>query len=363
MLGGAPVGECKRACLPTVPIIKWMAVQHPVFRRRLATAYGVLVVLNCAAWAWAIVCFHHRPALLGIAFVTYGLGLRHAVDADHIAAIDNVTRKLMQSGQRPAAVGLFFALGHASVVVIISGAVAEAVNLLGTIRSWQMVGEFISTGVSAVFLFAVATMNIAIFVGIYANYRRLRSGLPFRDEDLGLLLSGRGFLSRIMRPLFGLITRSWQMLILGLLFGLGFDTATEVAVFGVSATQAARGIPIVDALSFPLLFAAGMALIDTTDGVMMLGAYDWAFVRPIRKLYYNMFITAVSVAVALVIGAAEVLGLARRLLNFQGRFWDLTGALTGDMNLLGLITIGLFAVTWLVSRLIYNMRCSDEISG
>ncbi|THD51212.1 hypothetical protein, partial [Phenylobacterium sp.] len=186
---------------------------------------------------------------------------------------------------------------------------------------------------------------------------------PYRDEDLDMLLAGRGVLCRLLRPLFRLITCSWQMLALGLLFGLGFDTATEVAVFGVSAAQTARGLPLESVMAFPLLFAAGMALVDTTDGVMMLGAYDWAFVRPVRKLFYNMVITAVSVAVAVVIGGAEALGLARQVFNLTGWFWNGAGALAGDMNLLGMITIGLFVASWLVSLVVYKARRLDEFGA
>jgi high-affinity nickel-transport protein len=345
------------------PLGQWLRRQDGAFRRRLSWTYTALAAMNLGAWAWAITAFHERPVLLGVALVTYGLGLRHAVDADHIAAIDNVTRKLMQAGQRPVAVGFFFAIGHASIVMLVTAAVASAANALGAIRALQGIGGIISTSVSAVFLLAVAVMNLAIFGGVYASYRRLRAGLPYRDEDLDILLAGRGLLCRLLRPLFGLITRSWQMLALGFLFGLGFDTATEVAVFGVSAAQTAQGLPLATVLVFPVLFAAGMALVDTTDGVMMLGAYDWAFVRPMRKLFYNMVITAVSVAVALVIGGAEALGLIRQVLGLTGWFWDGAGALAGDMNLLGMITIGLFVASWLISLAVYRARRLDEVGG
>ncbi len=336
------------------PVGRWLAQQDEAFRRRFALTYGVLAAMNLGAWAWALASFHDRPVLLGVAAVTYGLGLRHAVDADHIAAIDNVTRKLMQSGQRPVAVGFFFAIGHASVVLLVTAAVVGAANMLGAFRALQSLGGVISTIVSAVFLFAVAAMNMTIFAGVFRSLRRLRAGEPYRDEDLDILLAGRGLLCRLLRPLFGLITRSWQMLALGLLFGLGFDTATEVAVFGVSAAQTAQGLPLATVLVFPILFAAGMSLVDTSDGVMMLGAYDWAFVRPVRKLFYNLVITAVSVAVALLIGGAEALGLIRQLFSLQGRFWTAAGAIAGDMNLLGMITIGLFVASWLISISIYR---------
>jgi high-affinity nickel-transport protein len=341
-------------------LVRWFASHQSGFRRRLGAIALPLAALNLGGWGWAIWALHDRPALLGVALVVYGLGLRHAVDADHIAAIDNVTRKLMQAGQRPVGVGFFFAVGHASVVVLVTAAVAGAAALLGTFRQWQAIGGLISTSVSSLFLLAVAAMNIAIFAGVYRSWRRLRAGLPYRQDDLDILLGARGPLSRLLRPLFRVVDRSWHMLALGLLFGLGFDTATEVAVFGVSAAQAGEGLPLATVLVFPLLFAAGMALIDTGDGLMMLGAYDWAFMKPARKLYYNMVITLASVAVALLIGGAEALGLARQIFALPGAFWDAVGAITGDMNLLGLATVGLFVTAWAASLAIYRLGRLDE---
>jgi high-affinity nickel-transport protein len=329
-------------------------------RARLAGIYGLLAVLNVGAWLWALVAFHDRPALLGIALLVYGLGLRHAVDADHIAAIDNVTRKLMQMKQRPVAVGFFFALGHSTIIIVVAAAVALAVSALGSFQSFQDVGGTISTAVSALFLLAIAVMNIVIFVSVYRSYRQVRRGGAYVEEDLDLLLNNRGFLARIFRPLFRLVTKSWHMFPLGFLFGLGFDTATEVAMFGVSAAQAAKGIPLEAILVFPVLFAAGMSLVDTTDGVMMLGAYDWAFVRPMRKLYYNMTITLVSVAVALVIGGIEALGLIADKLGLAGGFWDGIGALNDNFNSLGFVIIGVFIASWAISFAIYKAKRLDQ---
>jgi high-affinity nickel-transport protein len=343
------------------PLGRYLAGQDGPFRLRLGVTYAVLMALNLGAWAAALASFRHQPGLLGIALVTYGLGLRHAVDADHIAAIDNVTRKLMQSGQRPVGVGFFFAIGHASIVMLVTATVAGAVSVLGAVQDWQSLGGIISTGVSVIFLLAVAAMNLRIFFGIYASYRRIRAGLPWRDEDLDTLLAGRGLLCRLLRPIFGMITQSWQMLALGVLFGLGFDTATEVAVFGVSAAQNAQGLPLAGVLLFPLLFAAGMTLVDTTDGVMMLGLYDWAIARPLRRVVYNMAITGVSVVVALVVGGVEALGLIRQTMAPEGSFWDAAGSIAGDMNLLGMLTIALFVASWLISLLIHKARGPDTV--
>ena len=333
----------------------------PDLRVRLIGIYGILAVPNIGAWLWALVAFHDRPALLGIALVIYGLGLRHAVDADHIAAIDNVTRKLMQDNQRPVSVGFFFAMGHSTIVIVVAAAVAGAASMLSSFQSFEDVGGTISTSISALFLFAIAAMNIVIFFSIYRSYRRVRAGGAYDAADLDLLLNDRGFLARIFRPLFRLVTRSWHMLLLGFLFGLGFDTATEIAMFGVSAAQAAKGVPLEAILVLPVLFAAGMSLVDTTDGVMMLGAYDWAFVKPIRKLYYNMTITLVSVIVAVLIGGIEALGLIGDKLGLAGRFWDAVGALDDNFNGLGFAIVGIFLAAWAFSYLFYRLKGLDDL--
>jgi nickel/cobalt transporter (NiCoT) family protein len=333
----------------------------PDLKARLISIYALLAVLNIGAWVWALIGFWDRPALLGIALVVYGLGLRHAVDADHIAAIDNVTRKLMQMNQRPVAVGFFFAMGHSLIVIVVAALVAGAVSQLGKFQSFQDLGGTISTSVSALFLLAIAAMNIIIFASIYKTYRRVRAGGAYVEEDLDVLLNNRGFLARIFRPVFKLVTQSWHMFPVGFLFGLGFDTATEVAMFGVSAAQAAKGVPFAAILVFPILFAAGMSLVDTTDGVMMLGAYDWAFVKPIRKLYYNMTITLVSVVVALLIGGIEALGLIADQFGLKGRFWDVIGKLNDNFNNLGFAIIGVFIAAWIISYLIYKAKKLDDL--
>ncbi len=325
-------------------------------RRRLVAIYGVLAALNLGAWGWAFLMFHDRPVFLGIAFVTYGLGLRHAVDADHIAAIDNVTRKLMEEKQRPVAVGFFFALGHSAIVVIITVAVACAASMLGRFQSFHEIGGAISTAVSSLFLLAIATMNVFIFTSVYRTYRRVRAGGSYDAEDLNLLLSNRGLLARLFRRLFRLVTKSWHMFPLGFLFGLGFDTATEAAMLGASASEATKGVPLLTILVFPALFAAGMSLIDTTDGVMMLGAYNWAFLKPMRKLYYNMAITLISVMVALLIGGIEAAGLIADKLGMSGGVIALIDSINANFNNLGFIIIAIFLAAWAASYAIYRSR-------
>jgi high-affinity nickel-transport protein len=331
-------------------------------RRRVIGIYSVLAVFNIGAWIWAFIAFHGHPLLLGTGLLAYGFGLRHAVDADHIAAIDNVTRKLMQDGQRPVTIGFFFAIGHSAVVLLVAAAVAAtAAALESRFEAWKDLGGIVSTSVSALFLFLIAAMNIVILRGVWRAFNKVRRGEPYDNEDLDLLLNNRGLLARLFRPMFRLVSNPIWMLPLGFLFGLGFDTATEVSLLGISASQAAQGLSIWIVLVFPVLFAAGMSLVDTTDGVLMLGAYDWAFVRPIRKLYYNLTITLVSVVVAVLIGGIEALGLLADQLGLKGVFWDAIGTLNDNFNNLGFIIIGVFIVAWLASFVIYRMKRYDEL--
>ena len=343
---------------------RFLDAQPGGFRRKVIGIYVLLLAANAAAWAWAVLLFHDRPLLLGTALLAYGFGLRHAVDADHIAAIDNVTRKLMQDGRRPVAAGFCFALGHSTVVALAAAFVAgTATALAGSFDGVRTVGGVIGTSVSALFLFAIAAANVVILRGVWRTVRHVRRGGRYVDEDLNLLLNGRGLLARLFRPLFRLITRSWHMFPLGFLFGLGFETATEVTLLGISATQASQGAPVWSILVFPALFAAGMALIDTTDGLLMIGAYDWAFIKPMRKLYYNLTITAVSVVVAVLVGSVEALGLLGGHLGLDGAFWGGVEALNENMNALGFGIIGLFIAAWVGSVVLYRYTGLDHVDA
>ena len=328
-------------------------------RGRLIAIYAVLLSANALIWIWAIAVLHSHPVLLGTALLAYTFGLRHAVDADHIAAIDNATRKLMQQGQRPVAVGFFFSLGHSLVVLLLSVAVGFAASAVSSrFEVLKSVGGVIGTSVSALFLFLLALFNILVLMSIYRKFQAVKRGEPFVERDFDLLLNNRGFLARLFRPLFNLVDASWHMLPIGFLFGLGFDTATEVALFGMSAAQATHGASFGTVMVFPALFAGGMSLVDTTDGVLMLGAYGWAFVKPIRKLYYNMTITAVSVVVAVGIGGLETLNLIGGQLGLAdgGGFWGAIGALNDNFGVLGYIIIGIFVVSWLASMAFYRLK-------
>ena len=331
---------------------------------KIAAMLILLVGFNLVAWGWALASFHSFPVLLGTALLAYGFGLRHAVDADHIAAIDNVTRKMMQQGKRPVAVGFLFSLGHSTVVVLASVAVAVTANSFKSqLDALHHMGGVIGTLISAAFLLLLAIMNLVIFSSIAKAFQRVRNGEPYSEDDFDMLLANRGLLSRLFRPLFGLISESWHMYPLGFLFGLGFDTATEISLLGISATEAAKGLPVWSILVFPMLFTAGMSLIDSIDGIMMLGAYGWAFIKPIRKLYYNMTITLVSVVVAVVIGGIEALGLIGDQLKLEGPVWSAIGSLNDNFGTIGYLIIGIFAVSWALSLAIYRFKGFDRLEA
>src|SRR5580693_9478330 len=335
-------------------------------RGKVVAVTLLLFISNAAAWLWAVVAFHNYPVLLGTAALAYSFGLRHAFDADHIAAIDNVTRKLMQEGRRPVGVGLFFSLGHSTIVVALTIAIAIATTALqGRFEAFKSFGGVVGTLVSALFLFAIAIANIIVLISVWRTFQTVKKGGRFVEEDLDLMLANRGLLGRLFRRFFRLIERSWQMYPLGVLFGLGFDTATEVGLIAISATQASQSLSIWSILVFPALFTAGMTLIDTTDSILMLGAYGWAFIKPIRKLYYNLTITAVSVIVAVIVGGLETLNLIGDQLGLTdgGGFWGAIGSLNDNFGMLGYLIVGIFIVAWIVSYAIYRLNGYDKIEA
>ena len=332
-------------------------------RAKAIGIYTLLILANIAAWAGALIAFGDSPTLLGSAFLAYILGLRHAVDADHIAAIDNVVRKLMQAGKRPIGTGFFFSLGHSTVVVLAVIAIAAtAAALQGSFESFKDIGGVIGTSVSASFLIILALVNLLILRGVWRNFQNVRRGGSLDEDDLDLLMSKSGFFARIFRPLFRTVNKSWHMYPLGFLFGLGFDTASEIGLIGLAAMQAAQGLPLWSVLVFPALFTAGMALVDTIDSGVMVGAYGWAFVNPIRKLWYNLTITAVSVVVALLIGGLEALGLLAEKLGLEGHFWEAVGELNEDLASFGFVVVGVFVASWVLSVAIYRWKRFDELA-
>ena len=323
--------------------------------RKIVAIYVLLFAANAAVWTWAFSVLAGQPRLLGTAFLAYVLGLRHAVDADHIAAIDNVVRKLMQEGKRPVLAGLFFSLGHSLIVTI-----AVAVIVGTAFVPFKVVGAVIGTGTSAFFLLTVAAINVVILRGVWRSFRLARRSEPIAEHELDRLLSGRGFLARVFRPLFRIVSRSWQMFPIGFLFGLGFDTATEITLFALAATQVSGGASFATVMIFPALFTAGMTLIDTTDSMLMVGAYGWAFLNPLRKIWYNLTITAISVLVALLIGGIEALGLIAAKLELGGRFWTVIGNLNDELGNFGYLVIGIFVGSWIVSYLLYRWQGFDR---
>lgn len=331
-------------------------------RNKVIGIYAFLVSANILIWVLSLLAFYRYPLLLGTALLAYTFGLRHAVDADHISAIDNVTRKLMQENKKPVAVGFFFSLGHSTIVVALSIAIAlTATAIQKNFPGLQNVGGLIGTSVSALFLFIIATINMLVLWEIFRAFRRVKNGGEYNEQTLDEFLNQRGLMGRFFRPLIRMVSSSWKMYPIGVLFGLGFDTATEVGILGISASSAAKGLPIWFILLFPALFTVGMCLLDTTDSILMLGAYGWAFVKPVRKLYYNMNITLVSVLVALVVGGIEVLSIIGGQLNLGGAFWDNVGNLSNNFGTIGYVIIGIFILSWLISTAIYKVKKYDDI--
>ncbi|WP_049622872.1 HoxN/HupN/NixA family nickel/cobalt transporter [Frateuria defendens] len=316
-----------------------------------------LAGFNLALWAYVLERHAHAPALLGTAFLAWLLGLRHAVDPDHIAAIDNVVRKLMQQDTAPQAVGLFFSLGHSLVVLCAVGALGLAGDAVK--RHWNAMHELggvIGTGVSALFLLLIALANLFILRDLLGMFRGFREGRHLDHPRLEMLLQQRGLLARAFRSLFGLVGRSWHMLPIGLLFGLGFDTASEIGLFVMAGDGISQGSGLLDVLLLPLLFMAGMTLIDTTDSILMTRAYGWAYRDPLRKLWYNLGLTLLSVVLALGIGGVEALGLIAGKLQPDGRAWAWVGAANAALSRYGYLMIGLFVAAWLGSMLLFRWR-------
>ncbi|MYS23196.1 HoxN/HupN/NixA family nickel/cobalt transporter [Streptomyces sp. SID4948] len=299
---------------------------------------------------------------IGIGVTAYTLGMRHAFDADHIAAIDNTTRKLMGEGKRPLSVGFWFSLGHSSIVFGLALLLSLGVKSLAHPvqddgSQLHSVTGWIGTTVSGAFLYLIAFINLLILAGIWKVFRQMREG-DFDEAALEEHLNNRGFMNRLLGRVMKSITKPWQMYPLGLLFGLGFDTATEIALLVLAGSGAASGLPWYAILCLPVLFAAGMSLLDTIDGSFMNFAYEWAFSKPVRKVYYNLTITGLSVAVALIIGTVELLGLVADKAKLHGAFWDWVGGL--DLNIVGYVIVGLFFVTWAVAVAIWKFGNIEE---
>jgi high-affinity nickel-transport protein len=328
---------------------------------------AVITALHLIGWITLLVVV--EPAHLslggktfgfGIGLTAYTLGLRHAFDADHIAAIDNTTRKLMSDGQRPVAVGFFFALGHSTVVFALALLLATGSRAVMNATAGPVENDssqlhhytgLIGTGISGLFLYLIALLNVIVLIGILRMFARLRRG-EYDESELEQQLDNRGLINRFLGRLTKSITKSWHMYPVGLLFGLGFDTATEIALLVLAGTSAASGLPWYAVLCLPVLFTAGMCLLDTIDGSFMNFAYGWAFANPVRKIYYNITITGLSVAVALLIGTVELLGLFADQLGWHGPFWDWLAGL--DLNTVGFVVVGMFVAAWATALLVWR---------
>ena len=336
---------------------------HGGLRSKIIFLYILLISFNITVWCWAFYSLHSSPFLISTSILAYTFGLRHAVDADHIAAIDNVTRKLMQEGKQPVLAGLFFSLGHSTVVLLASiGVALTSATLVNNrfFQRWHEIGGVVCTSISALFLLIIAMTNLMIFISIYQLVLKAQRQKQYKEEDLNVLAAKRGFLTKHFSGLFQVITHSWQMYPLGFVFGMGFDTATEIALLGIGASQAINGLSIWSILIFPALFTAGMTLIDATDSIIMLGAYEWAFMKPIRKLYYNLTITFMSIIVAFGVGSIEALGLIASKISTENPVWNLIRNLNDHFSNLGYIIIIIFIITWLLSIIIYKFMYLDR---
>ncbi len=293
--------------------------------------------------------------ILGLSMTTYILGVRHGLDADHIAAIDNVTRRLMNGGKRPMTVGTWFSLGHSTIVfALTAGITIGARQVLAAEPEIAGMGSILGTGISAAFLWLIGTVNLLSAIQIYRTLRAVHSGKN-QGDSADIAIQGGGFFSRRMGRLFDLVRKPWQIYPIGILFGLGFDTATEVALVSLSVLAAVGGsIPVWTVLILPATFSCGMVLVDTTDGVMMTFAYEWAFLQPMRKIFYNLTLTVGSIVVAFLIGGVEVLQVLSQGLGLRGFFWTWMGGI--DFETLGLFVVAAFGATWVVSLSLYRFR-------
>jgi len=341
----------------------WRTTSMTSVSWRLTGLFGSVALLHLLGWGIMVVLVAPRyPLMLGLGGLAYIYGLRHAFDADHISAIDNTTRKLLQEGKKPLGVGLFFSLGHSTVVLLIAVALGIAtqfvqtsvVNENGQLKS---VEKLIGTGVSGAFLLLIGILNLIILIDIIKLFRRMKAG-DYDRQSLEHQLVAGGVLTRLFGRLFRLIGHSWQMYLVGFLFGLGFDTASEISLLAISAGAAAQHLPLYALISLPLIFAAGMSLMDTADGAFMSRAYSWAFSNPVRKVFYNLTMTALSVFVALFIGLIEVAQIMARMLNFRGAAWDALENL--NFGIIGGIIVAAFIVSWAGAFLIYRSQHIEE---
>jgi high-affinity nickel-transport protein len=329
---------------------------------RLAGLYGFIAGLHLAGWGLYLHYAAGYPALVGLGFVAYMFGLRHAFDADHIAAIDDTVRYMLQKGKKPLGVGFYFSLGHSSIVICLAVAIAFAATAFRQeLPELKNIGGLLGAGVSGVFLWIIGILNFLVLLDILGVWKKAKTGIH-NHQHLEELLLQRGLINRLFGGrLQKLLNHSWQMYPLGLLFGLGFDTASEVGLLAMTAGASAGNLPLPAVLSLPLLFAAGMSLMDTSDGVLMSKAYNWAFLNPLRKIFYNIATTSLSVTVALVIGTIELLQVLISMLSLQGSFYDFVAGI--DFGVLGYVIVGLFVLAWALSVALWKFGRIEQRYG
>jgi len=329
---------------------------------RLSGFGSAILILHLLGWGLFLYYSRDHPALAGLGSLAYTFGLRHAFDADHIAAIDNTTRKFLHGGKRSMGVGFFFSLGHSTIVFSLAaglGIAAQTVN--SRIPGFQNVGGYIGASVSGAFLLLIGALNLVVLLDILGVFRQMKRG-AYNEQKLDEALQQQGLMSRFfLRRVGDKIDASWKMYPLGVLFGLGFDTATEIGLLAIAAGVATHSVPFLAIISLPLIFAAGMCLMDTVDGAFMSQAYGWAFSNPIRKIYYNITVTSLSVAVALVIGMIELLQVTAAKFSLSGGFWTFLDSL--DFGKIGYVVVGLFVATWAFSAVLWKARRVEDRWG
>ena len=340
----------------------WRQLLTPAEWARLGGFAGAVLVLHVLGFGLFLYYARHNPALAGLGTLAYTFGLRHAFDADHIAAIDNTTRKFLQDGKRSMGVGFFFSLGHSTIVFSLAAGLAIAAKTVNAkIPSFQAYGSTIGASVSGTFLLLIGALNLLVLLDVLGVFRQMKRGV-YNEQKLDEALQNQGLMSRFfLRRIGDRIDTSWKMYPLGILFGLGFDTATEIGLLALAAGVATHHVPFLAVISLPIIFAAGMSLMDTADGAFMSHAYGWAFSNPIRKVYYNITVTSLSVAVALVIGMIEVLQVTAAKFSLDGGFWAFLDHL--DFGRLGYVVVGLFVATWAFSVTLWKARRIEQRWG
>jgi nickel/cobalt transporter (NiCoT) family protein len=334
---------------------RWTKVLTRAEWVRLSGFGGAVLVLHLLGWGLFLYFARHNPALAGLGSLAYTFGLRHAFDADHIAAIDNTTRKLLQDGKRSVGVGFFFSLGHSTIVFSLAAGLAIAAKTVNSkVPAFQDYGGYVGASVSGTFLLAIGLLNLFVLLDILGVFRQMKRGV-YNEQRLEEALQSQGLMSRFFLKRVGdRIDTSWKMYPLGILFGLGFDTATEVGLLAIAAGVATHHVPFLAVISLPIIFAAGMSLMDTVDGAFMSHAYGWAFSSPVRKVYYNITVTSLSVSVALIIGTIELLQVTAAKFSLEGGFWAFLDNL--DLGRIGYVVVGMFIAAWAFSLVLWKAR-------